>query len=123
MSNLSKKIFSDQITVVIAAAGKGTRTGLGYPKCLFKISNKSILSRIINLLSTIDSNPTIIVSPDGYEDIYSEAKKYSKNPKLLIQNNPNGMGDAVLQLEKVSKSLSDNILLIWGMFLLFPKNC
>ena len=40
---------------------------------------------------------------------------------MLIQNNPNGMGDAVLQLEKVSKSLSDNILLIWGDVPLFPK--
>ena len=65
-------------------------------------------------MSYIDPNPIIIVSPEGYEDIYSEAKKYSNNPRLLIQNNPNGMGDAVLQLDQVSKSLSDDILLIWG---------
>tara|TARA_B100002019_G_scaffold281419_1_gene285451 strand:+ start:522 stop:1253 length:732 start_codon:yes stop_codon:yes gene_type:complete len=107
-------MFSDQITVVIAAAGKGTRSGLDYPKCLFKINNKSILSRIIRLLSYIDPNPIIIVSQEGHEDIYSEAKKYSNNPRLLIQNSPNGMGDAVLQLDQVSKSLSDDILLIWG---------
>ena len=66
----------------------------------------------------------LLSSPDGYEDIYSEAIKVFKESKIANSNNPNGMGDAVLQLEKVSKSLSDNIFIdLGGCSFYFPKNC
>ena len=111
MNNVNLK---EKISIVIAAAGKGTRSKLDYPKCLYKIDNHSILERIIKSLSRLGSSPIIIVSPSGYDQILDETKKINVKCSLLIQTNPLGMGDAVIQLRKINSELKDNILLIWG---------
>ena len=106
--------FFDKISVVIAAAGKGTRSGLDYPKCLYRINQSSILERILKRLIHIDNSPTIIVSPSGHNKILDEVRRIKVNTKFVQQQHPNGMGDAVLQLQSIKSKLNENILLIWG---------
>lgn len=114
MNDRSQYYKQSEISVVIAAAGKGSRSGLSYPKCLYKINRVSILARILKNLTTIDKSPTIIVSPSGYEEILDEVNKLKVNAKLIIQKSQKGMGDAVIQLNNIYNSLHKNILLIWG---------
>ena len=103
------------LKVLIPAAGKGTRSKLNYPKTLFKINNKPILIRILKNTKKIDSSPSIIVSPDGKKLISSTLKKYGYSAELITQNNPTGMGDAVLNFKKsLYYKTTKNILLIWG---------
>lgn len=111
MNNINLK---EKISIVIAAAGKGTRSKLDYPKSLYKINNQSILQRIINTLSEFGSSPIIIVSPSGHDQILDEIKKIKVKCSLLVQKDPLGMGDAVIQLRKINSELKENILLIWG---------
>ena len=103
------------IKVLIVAAGEGKRSGLNYPKTLFKINNTPIIVRIIKKIIHIDNNPTIIVSNSGLKMISKCLKQYKYNFELLVQSKPRGMGDAILKYKK-SKSYEkkDNILLIWG---------
>ena len=81
MSAQSQHYEQSEISVVIAAAGKGSRSGLSYPKCLYKINRVSILARILKNLTTIDKSPTIIVSPSGYDEILNEVNKLFRNLK------------------------------------------
>lgn len=103
-----------QLQVVIAAAGKGTRSGLDYPKCLYKVNNTPIIMRILNVTNHFDPEPHIIVSPDGKEKIeyYLDKNKLKYVP--IIQRNPKGMGDAVSSTRKSKLLNSDNILLMWS---------
>ena len=101
------------VSFVIAAAGKGSRANLPYPKCLFKVDNKEILLRILDAFPE-NSDITLITSPSGNEMIQDCIKKNKHKARFIIQENPTGMGDAVLQLKKANKMLKDHILLTWG---------
>jgi bifunctional UDP-N-acetylglucosamine pyrophosphorylase/glucosamine-1-phosphate N-acetyltransferase len=101
--------------VLIAAAGKGMRSGLPYPKTLFPIQDRPILVRVHELLSDLDAHPTVIVSPGGYELIASCLAQYGLTAHLVIQPEPLGMGDAVLRFtESPAFSETEHVLLIWG---------
>ena len=62
-------ILNNDINVLIAAAGKGTRAKLPYPKTLYKINGEEILLKILNATKVFDSKQTIITSPKGKEQI------------------------------------------------------
>jgi len=104
-----------KLKVLIAAAGRGTRAGLPYPKTLFPINGKPILIHIFELISQYDDNPVVVVSPNGLAPIQKCLEKYNFKAQLLIQHKPIGMGDAVLHFEE-SKDFLDtkNVLLLWG---------
>jgi len=103
------------ISVLIAAAGKGSRAGLPYPKTLFPIKKQPILLRLLEVLAPYDKEPTIIVSPDGYNYINKSLKDNKICAHLTVQKDPKGMGDAVLCF-KQSPAYQQNghILLSWG---------
>jgi len=100
-----------KVRVLIAAAGRGTRSGLTYPKTLFPIFNIPILVRLIRLFLPYDKNPIVIVSKDGLDPIQKCLQEHSLSAQLIVQNNPRGMGDAVLCLKQLN---IENIMLVWG---------
>ena len=104
-----------KVKVLIAAAGRGTRAGLPYPKTLFPVHGKPILIHLIELLLPYDNRPTIIVSPGGLEPIQQCLYNYKFQAQLLVQPEPKGMGDAVLCSENSDDFTdTDNVLLVWG---------
>lgn len=104
-----------EIRALVAAAGRGTRAGLPYPKTLFVIQGKPILVRIAELLAPYDPHPTVIVSPDGEAPIRACLKEAGRSAHLVSQPEPRGMGDAVLKFEQspVFES-AEHVLLVWG---------
>lgn len=104
-----------ELCALVAAAGRGTRAGLPYPKTLFPIQGKPILVRIAELLAPYDAQPTVIVSPDGDAPIRQCLAQYGVASHLVVQPEACGMGDAVLRLEQ-SPAFADaeHVLLIWG---------
>ena len=109
-------ISKNNISVLIPAAGLGQRSGLNYPKTLFKINKVPILVRIIKKIKKYDSTPSIVIN-GKYQKLFKKTlNDYSiKKFEFLNQNLAIGMGDAVLKFKK-SKfyNNSDHILLIWG---------
>lgn len=103
------------IKVLIAAAGRGTRARLPYPKTLYPVQGKPILIRIIDLLAPYDSSPTVVVSPDG-RALVAECLAANGRPAYLVeQSAPRGMGDAVLQFGASPAFASAvHVLLMWG---------
>ena len=103
------------LKVVIAAAGEGKRSGLNFPKTLYKINKVPILIRIIKKINYLDENPTVIVSHKGKKSIKECVDKYNLKAEYLIQKKPHGMGNALLQFKKSKYFNKTNyILLIWG---------
>ncbi|NMQ20637.1 hypothetical protein E4P82_16405 [Candidatus Competibacter phosphatis] len=104
-----------RLRALVAAAGRGSRAGLPYPKTLFPIQGKPILIRIVELLTCYDNCPTIVVSPEGEAPIRECLEKAGLAFHLVLQPKPQGMGDAVLRFqESPAFKSTDHGLLIWG---------
>lgn len=107
--------MSHKLAVLIAAAGKGTRSGLPYPKTLYSIKGKPILIRQLELFSEYDPCPTIIVSPSGEEAIQLAVAKHNRRAHFVKQEAPIGMGDAVLSFQdSAAYKDAEHIILAWG---------
>lgn len=104
-----------EVRALIAAAGRGTRAGLAYPKTLFPIQGIPILIRIAGLLQTYDESPTVIVSPEGKDLVAECLRDHAVAAELVIQPEPRGMGDAVLRFKDSSAfNETEHVVLIWG---------
>lgn len=104
-----------KIHALIAAAGRGTRAGLPYPKTLFPIQGHPILLRILDLLAPYDDSPTVIVSPEGEHAIRECLAQQERRAHLVQQPGPRGMGDAVLRFaDSPVANSAEHLLLIWG---------
>ena len=104
-----------EICALVAAAGRGTRAGLPYPKTLFPIQGKPILVRVAELLAPYDRQPTIIVSPDGLQPIRECLDAAGVPAYLVVQPEPCGLGDAVLRFEQSPAfAHAEHVLLVWG---------
>jgi bifunctional N-acetylglucosamine-1-phosphate-uridyltransferase/glucosamine-1-phosphate-acetyltransferase GlmU-like protein len=112
------------ISVLIAAGGMGSRSGLEYPKTLYVVNGKPILHRLHSLFHNYDQCPKIIVSPKGKSPIKEFLRLNSLDAELIIQKDPKGMGDAVLQ-SRQSINISNNcehIILSWSDIPFLSKN-
>jgi bifunctional N-acetylglucosamine-1-phosphate-uridyltransferase/glucosamine-1-phosphate-acetyltransferase GlmU-like protein len=108
-------ISMTELRVLIVAAGKGSRSGLSFPKTLFPVQGKLILVRIHELLSHLDSSPTVIVSQSGQIEVAACLAKYDLAAHLVVQPEHRGMGDAVLCFqESPAFKVAEDLLLIWG---------
>tara|TARA_B100001287_G_C22686516_1_gene534112 strand:- start:10956 stop:11693 length:738 start_codon:yes stop_codon:yes gene_type:complete len=103
---------SNNISVVIAAAGKGSRSGLSFPKTLFEVNKKPIIVRLIDTTNDFDKHPSIIVSHENFDQIQDVLIKNNKFCNFYFQEKQIGMGNALLSVD-VAK-LNRNILLLWG---------
>ena len=104
-----------EISVLIAAAGVGSRVGLPYPKTLFPIKGKPILVRLAELLAPYDDELTVIVNEGGKEQIKQCLLKNNIQAQLVLQSMPRGMGDAVLCIDNSEEfTNSEHVLLVWG---------
>jgi bifunctional UDP-N-acetylglucosamine pyrophosphorylase/glucosamine-1-phosphate N-acetyltransferase len=104
-----------ELRVLIAAAGRGSRAGLPYPKTLHPVRGKPILVRLIELLAPIDPRPTIIVSPEGRAPIQACLDEAGLSADLVEQPAPTGMGDAILCFRDApAAAQAENLLLVWG---------
>jgi bifunctional UDP-N-acetylglucosamine pyrophosphorylase / glucosamine-1-phosphate N-acetyltransferase len=97
---------------LIAAAGRGTRAGLPYPKTLFAVQGQPILLRVIAALQPHADETVVIASPDGAKPIEQCLGRAGINARIAIQQAPRGMGDAVLV--GAADITAEHILLAWG---------
>ena len=100
---------------LIAAAGRGSRAGLPYPKTLFEVHGKPILIRVAEALLPHADSLVVIVSPEGAEPIRQALAEAAITAELVIQDEPRGMGHAVLaSAAAAAVATAENLLLAWG---------
>ncbi len=104
-----------KVRALVAAAGRGTRAGLPFPKTLYPVQGKPILVRILEQLAPYDEEPTVVVSPEGKQVVAECLIKHNRTAHLVEQPAPRGMGDAVLRFEdSIAYSDAEHVVLIWG---------
>tara|TARA_B100000242_G_C43044782_1_gene487568 strand:+ start:994 stop:1773 length:780 start_codon:yes stop_codon:yes gene_type:complete len=116
-----KLVKHNQSSIIIAAAGKGSRLKSNKPKILYSLAGKTILEWIYGYCSEICEEIILVLSPEGKKKVvpFIDEKGY-KNIKVAIQGNPVGMADAIkIGLKKNTK---DNIFIVWGDQPCYTKN-
>ncbi len=100
-------------TVIIPAAGSGSRLGYNKPKILYPIVGKTILDRLIDLLDPFCQHFIYVLSPQG-ENIVRPfiTSRLPGRFEVVIQAEPGGMADAIWQA--VPKVTTPYTLIIWG---------
>lgn len=97
---------------LIAAAGRGSRAGLPYPKTLFEVQGQPIVLRVARALAPHVSALVIVASPDGAEPVAQCLDQAEVSAQIAVQPEPLGMGHAVLAgLAAVD---AEHVLLAWG---------
>ncbi len=99
-------------TLLIAAAGKGTRLGADLPKVLYPIKGIPILTRILRTFDGICQKKLLITSNASYAKINSSLEGIGGAVELIKIDHTDGMADTVHQgMINVSSKYT---IVIWG---------
>lgn len=100
-------------TVVIPAAGRGSRLGFEKPKILFPLAGRTILDWLLDLFEGHIGSFVLVLSPSGRPFVEPELeKRLGSRFKIAIQEVPTGMGDAVeIGLNAVQ---TPHTAVVWG---------
>ena len=102
-----------QWTAVVPAAGKGSRLGYHCPKLLYPLLDRPILHWLIDALHPVADTFLFVLSPDGRPEVEPYLKRILGDAYgVAVQEEPTGMGDAVLLAEERVKT--PYTLVIWG---------
>ena len=77
-------ISMSDYSVLIAAAGNGTRSGLSYPKTLYPVRGKPILIHLLALFSSFSSSSSVVVSPKGKNKVHECLQESNFHPHRLL---------------------------------------
>lgn len=114
IEELCKKDFDEKKwTVVIPAAGRGSRLGYSKPKILYPIAGRPILEWLIDLFEKRCEKFVFVLSPTGAPEVIPFLeKRLSSRYEIVLQDEPRGMADAVHRaLPFVS---TPYMFVIWG---------
>ncbi|MFJ2536218.1 NTP transferase domain-containing protein [Pseudomonas sp. NPDC087614] len=103
---------------VIAAAGMGTRIGLGMPKCMIEIEGKTILTRLIDMLRPHVSLINVVV---GYrEEMVIEYCAQHHRDVVLVRNQDYRTTNTAYSFAKGAANVSGKVIYLDGDLLISP---
>jgi len=106
--------------VVIAAAGMGTRIGLGMPKCMIEIDGKTILTRLIDALRPHVPLINIVI---GYrEEMIIEYCARNHRDVVLVRNEKYRSTNTAYSFSKGAEHISGKVIYLDGDLLISPKS-
>jgi bifunctional N-acetylglucosamine-1-phosphate-uridyltransferase/glucosamine-1-phosphate-acetyltransferase GlmU-like protein len=99
--------------VLIPAGGRSSRSGLSYPKSLYRLGGVPILIKICRTLAAYDTHPVIVINP-AQEPLFTEVlHEFGQTAQLVFQHQPLGMGNAILQADAVIDPAA-HVILVWS---------
>jgi len=100
------------LSVIILAAGEGTRMKSDTPKVLHKVSGAAMLERVLNAVSGLKPEKVCVVVGHGAQQVKKEFS--DRNIIFVHQAKQLGSGHAVIQVRKVLSKYKGNILILCG---------
>tara|TARA_Y100000588_G_C14263318_1_gene928641 strand:+ start:1502 stop:2242 length:741 start_codon:yes stop_codon:yes gene_type:complete len=104
--------MNNKLSVIIMAAGKGTRMKSEIPKVLHELSGDTLLNHVIK--SSEELSPDKIIIIIGYQAELVKKTISSDNILYSMQENQYGTGHAVMQAKPHLKNFKGNTLILSG---------
>ena len=102
------------LSVLILAAGKGSRMKSKLPKVLHEVGNAPMIYYPIDLAKRIQANKVVTVIGKKYEHIKNTILSFSDDLGIVEQPDPLGTGHAVLCAKKYFEDFNGNLLILLG---------
>ncbi len=116
-----KEIYNKLITgdkmkkvgAIVLAAGKGTRMKSNKPKVTFELAGKSLVERVVETASKLDSSLTCVIVGYKKEEVIKLVDKY-ENIAFAEQKEQLGTGHAVKIAKEVFADFTGDIFILCG---------
>jgi len=101
-------------SVVILAAGQGTRMNSDLPKVLHPVAGAALLHHAMRSAASLEPEHTVIVAGHGADQVKTCAEEHSPEAKTVLQLEQLGTAHAVLQARPVLQDFDGDILVLYG---------
>jgi bifunctional UDP-N-acetylglucosamine pyrophosphorylase / glucosamine-1-phosphate N-acetyltransferase len=88
--------MSAPLTVVVLAAGKGTRMRSGRSKVLHEVAGRSMIGHVLAAAAALEPRRVVVVLAPGMTEVEAELKQFSPVPAIAIQEPAQGTGHALM---------------------------
>ncbi len=106
-------IEAEELTIVILAAGRGTRMRNDRPKVLHELAGKSLIAHVLDLASSLRPVRLVTVLGSGMEAVAAETRRVAPEGRIVIQDPPLGTGHA-LAVAAPALPESGTVLVLYG---------
>lgn len=107
-------ITSQQLAVIVLAAGMGTRMKSDIPKVLHRVAGRSLLGHVLHAALSLNPAKLVVVHGPGQESLIKEAKSIAPAALFAEQAERKGTGHAVMMAEAALHGFAGTVLTLYG---------
>lgn len=101
-------------SLIILAAGQGTRMQSDMPKVLHRIAHAPLLAHAMHAGAALEPERVIVVAGHGAELVEAAVAEIDGTAQVVIQEDRLGTGHAVLQARDAMKGAEGNAIILYG---------
>ncbi|MDP4822734.1 MAG: NTP transferase domain-containing protein, partial [Aestuariivirgaceae bacterium] len=101
-------------TIIVLAAGKGTRMRSAASKVLHRAAGRSLLGHVLNAAAALKPARAIVVNGPGQADVADEALRHLPSAAIVTQQERLGTGHAVSMALPGLKKFSGTVMVLYG---------
>ena len=102
------------VSVIILAAGQGTRMNSGLPKVLHALGAAPLLHHAMRAAQSLDPDRTIVVAGHGAEAVSKAANAFDPDVQIVLQAEQRGTGHAVQQAAPLLTGVTGDAIVLYG---------
>ena len=102
------------ISLIILAAGMGTRMNSDLPKVLHKIASTPLVVHAMKSGQALDPVKTVVVAGHGAELVEKAVKAYDPNAEVVLQEEQLGTAHAVAQARAALEGIEGDAIVLYG---------
>ena len=102
------------VSVVILAAGQGTRMQSDLPKVLHQVGGAPLLSHAMTSAAALAPSRLVVVAGHGAEDVTRAALAQDPEAKIVLQTAQLGTGHAVQQAQEALADVDGDVIVLYG---------
>ena len=101
-------------SVIILAAGKGTRMESDLPKVLHHLAGAPMLLHVMKSSATLEPEQLVIIAGHGADAVSAVARDYSETAQVVLQSEQLGTGHAVSQAKSALADCTGDVIVLYG---------
>jgi bifunctional UDP-N-acetylglucosamine pyrophosphorylase/glucosamine-1-phosphate N-acetyltransferase len=114
-------VVDRSLSVVLLAAGKGTRMRSARPKVLHHLAGRPIVQHVLRTVSALAPDATVVVVGHGAEEV-RQTLSTDAGLQFVVQTPQLGAAHALLQTESILKGRAGTLLLVYAAVPLLETN-
>ena len=101
-------------SVIILAAGKGTRMESDLPKVLHHLAGAPMLLHVMKSSATLEPEQLVIIAGHGADAVGAVARDFNETAQVVLQSEQLGTGHAVSQAKSALADCNGDVIVLYG---------